>query len=417
MVDVHEASTQNHTAGFGVSAATGWVAEWNRRFGICFHEFWFASLAFQSKTRFMSLVRPNIAQIEGYIPGEQPQEAGWIKLNTNENPYPPSPRVVAAIEAAAKGRLNVYPDPLARRFCELAGHLFGVDPACILPANGSDENLTILVRTFVEAGEQIAYPYPSYVLYETLADIQGAKCARIPLRSDWSWNHEVAEPILKQTKLAFVPNPNSPSGNRWSDDDILRLVPPGGVLVLDEAYGDFCDEPHRAEILDRDAPPRIVITRTLSKSYSLAGIRFGFAIADPELIAQMRKVKDSYNCNTLSLAAAAAALEDQDWMQHNVARIHQTRDRLSQALAGLGFDVVPSQANFVWSVHPSGRHREIYEALKQRKILVRYMSFPHVPADADRPEGGVDGLRVTVGTDDEIEGFLDALRQVVAEVC
>lgn len=360
----------------------------------------------------MSLVRPDIEKIDGYTPGEQPQEAGWIKLNTNENPYPPSPRVVAAIEQTARGRLNIYPDPLARRFCELAANLFGVEPECILPANGSDENLTILVRTFVDAGEQIAYPYPSYVLYETLADIQGAQCARLPLNVDWSWNHETVAPVLAQTKLVFVPNPNSPSGNRWDDEEILRLIPSKGVLVLDEAYGDFCDKPHRAEILKRGEGKRIVITRTLSKSYSLAGIRFGFAIADAELITQMRKVKDSYNCNTLSLAAAVAALEDQDWMRQNVEKIHATRGRLSAELARIGFAVVPSQANFVWAVHPTGRHRDIYEALRQQKILVRFMSFPKLGTDRM-----VDGLRITVGTDDEVDGFLTALETVVASVC
>jgi histidinol-phosphate aminotransferase len=184
------------------------------------------------------------------------------------------------------------------------------------------------------------------------------------------------------------------------------------VLVLDEAYGDFCDQPHRAEILQRDEGGRIVITRTLSKSYSQAGIRFGFAIADAELITQMRKVKDSYNCNTLSLAAAVAALEDQDWMRQNVGKIHATRCRLSDELTRLGFAVVPSQANFVWAVHPTGRHRDIYEALKQRKILVRFMSFPKFGDGRI-----VDGLRITVGTDAEVDGFLTALETVVASVC
>eukprot|EP00913_Durusdinium_trenchii_P028349 g26577.t1 len=351
------------------------------------------------------------------MPLHEPQETGWIKLNTNENPYPPSPRVVAAIKSAAEGRLNIYPDPLAKRFCTLAAELFDVDPDCILPANGSDENLTILVRTFVDADEQIAYPYPSYVLYETLADIQGARCQRIPLQPDWSWNHDVAAQVLRQTKLIFVPNPNSPSGNRWDDSDILRLIPPDGMLVLDEAYGDFCETPHRGEILEHDARNQIVITRTLSKSYSLAGIRFGFAIADAEVIAQMRKVKDSYNCNTLSLAAAVAALEDQDSMRQNVAKIHATRSRLAEELTRLGFAVVPSQANFVWSVHPTGRHREIYEALKERKILVRFMSFPAVAEETGATGETIDGLRITVGTDDDINQFLVVLEDVLKSIC
>lgn len=358
----------------------------------------------------MSVFRPDVDRLAGYVPGQQPQEPGWVKLNTNENPYPPSPNVVSAIQAAASGRLNIYPDPLARKFCQRAAGLFDVEPDWILPANGSDENLTIITRSFVDPGELIAYPYPSYVLYETLAEIQGANCERMLLNADWSWNMPAAQAITSRAKLVFVPNPNSPSGNRWSDEEILSLVPPNGVLVLDEAYGDFCDTPHRAELLksDHEAAKRVIITRTLSKSYSLAGLRFGFAIAHPELILGMRKVKDSYNCNTLALAAAEAALADQTWMHTNTEKIRQTRQRLTDELRNLGFQVVDSQANFVWATHDSLSHAEIFEDLKKQKILIRYMKFPHVPADRSP-----DGLRITVGTDEETDTFLKHLKNIV----
>lgn len=355
----------------------------------------------------MSLFRPQVDKMQGYVPGEQPQETGWVKLNTNENPYPPSPHVVKAVQQAAEGRLNVYPDPLVSRFRELVGELFGVDENWVLPANGSDENLTILVRSFVDPGEVISYPYPSYVLYESLAEIQGAECQRLLLNEDWSWNWEQVQPQLDRTKLLFVPNPNSPSGNRWDDESLLRLIPPKGIMVLDEAYGDFCDEPHQGELLKSDAGERIIMTRTLSKSYSLAGIRFGFALARPELIAGMRKVKDSYNCNTLSIAAAVAAMEDQDWMKRNAQRIAQTRSSLSQELQQLGFVVEPSQANFVWVTHPERDHEEIYQQLKDRKVLVRYMQFPHAPQSLQS------GLRITIGTEEEIETFLFRLKEIV----
>ena len=358
----------------------------------------------------MKLVRPNVQRIEGYVPGEQPQESGWTKLNTNENPSPPSPRVVAAVENAARGRLNVYPDPLGTAFRRQTGEIFGVDPDWVLPANGSDENLTILVRTFVDPGELIAYPYPSYILYETLADLQGARHERLLLNSDWTWDHERCRDTITQSKIAFVPNPNSPSGTLWPDEDIFRLVPPEGVLVLDQAYADFCDEPRKAEILHTEAGRRIVITRTLSKSYCLAGIRFGFALAHPDLISQMRKVKDSYNCNTLSLAAATAALEDQDWMRSNADRILATRARLTAELRRFGFDVADSQANFVWTTHPERDHRNLYQELKRRKILVRYMQFPDAGPDGTE---NVDGLRITIGTDAEIDVLLDALRELI----
>ena len=354
----------------------------------------------------MSLFRPDIDRIEGYIPGEQPQEAGWVKLNTNENPYPPSPRAVEAIREAAGGRLNVYPDPLATRFRRKVAELFGLDADWVLPANGSDENLTIAFRSFVDPGDQIAYPYPSYVLYETLAHIQGARPVRLPLRGDWSWDQPRCGPIVEESKLVLVPNPNSPSGNRWTDEEILALVPPRGVLLLDEAYGDFCDDPHRAEIFKAKRARQVVVTRSLSKSYSLAGIRLGFALAHPELIIGMRKVKDSYNCDTLALAAGVAALEDQQWMRENVAKIGRTRARLTEALRRLGFRVVASQANFVWATHPERSHRQIYEELKRRRILIRYMRFPDAGADG---KTFLDGLRITVGTEEEIDRFLQEL--------
>jgi histidinol-phosphate aminotransferase len=358
----------------------------------------------------MSLFRPEVDRIAGYVPGEQPQESGWTKLNTNENPYPPSPRAVDAIRRAAEGRLNVYPDPLASAFREQAAALFGVDADWILPANGSDENLTILLRTFVSPGELVSYPYPSYILYETLADIQGALRERLPLNGDWSWDFAVTKPVVERSKLVFVPNPNSPSGNRWSDVDILALAPLEGVLVLDEAYGDFCDEPHRGELLQGDLGKRLVVTRTLSKSYSLAGLRLGFAVAHPDLISGMRKVKDSYNCDAVSLAAGVAALEDQEWMEANASRIRATRGRLSAALSESGFDVVASQANFVWCTRPGGGHVDVYEALKSRRILVRYMRFPEAGGPGSEV---VDGLRITVGTDAEIDHFLGVLREVL----
>lgn len=361
----------------------------------------------------MNLIRGDIARIAGYVPGEQPQDAGWVKLNTNENPYPPSPRVVSAIKAAAEGKLNVYPDPLAAKFCESAAKLLGLDPDWILPANGSDENLTILMRTFVDAGELVSFPYPSYLLYETLADLQGARRQRLLLNADWSWNEAAIGPVVERSKLVFVPNPNSPSGNLWSAAEIRPLVPPAGVLVLDEAYADFSDGTEQEELLQTPTGKRIIITRTLSKSYSLAGIRFGFAIANPDIIQAMRKVKDSYNCNALSLAAAIAAIEDQSWMLDNLRRIRSTRARLSAALKDLGFDVVESQANFVWATHPSGSHQKTFEVLKEQRILVRYMCFPHAG-----PNGGeeIDGLRITVGTDDEIDKLLEALTTIAPKM-
>lgn len=349
----------------------------------------------------------------GYVPGEQPQTAGWVKLNTNENPYPPSPKVVEAIQQAAAGRLNVYPDPLACNFREAAAELFNVDPAWILPANGSDENLTILIRSFCDAGDRIVYPYPSYVLYESLAQIQGCAVERLNLSENFKWTEAAAHELCKDATLCFVPNPNSPTGNCWSAEELQQLLPDNGILVLDEAYGDFADKPHRGELLrDERFSQRMVVTRTLSKSYSLAGIRFGFSIADPELTDGMQKVKDSYNCDTLSTAAATAAIRDQDWMLENRRKILETRGRLSSALPDFGFDVSPSEANFVWTTHQTGHHRQIYEGLKDKRILVRFMKFPSASSD----DANFEGIRITVGTDGEIDQLLSALESVTAHL-
>jgi histidinol-phosphate aminotransferase len=300
---------------------------------------------------------------------------------------------------------------LATTFRKKAAALFDVDPEWILPGNGSDECLTLITRAFVDPGERVSYPYPSYILFETLAELQGGRPHRLPLNADWSWNHAAIGDDIERSKLVFIPNPNSPSGNCWSADDVRRLVPPAGMLVLDGAYADFADRPLGAESLRHEGGNRVVLTRTLSKSYSLAGVRFGFAIAHPDVIRGLRKVKDSYNCNTLSLAAGLAAIEDQDWMRQNVARIRATRARLSEALRSRGFDVVDSQANFVWATRPQGGHRGLYERLKERKILVRYMRFPNAGPHADTE---IDGLRITVGTDEEISRLIESLGEVIS---
>ncbi|MEZ6041514.1 MAG: histidinol-phosphate transaminase [Planctomycetaceae bacterium] len=359
-----------------------------------------------------SVFRPAIDRMAGYTPGEQPQDSGWIKLNTNENPYPPSPMVVEAIRSAATSRLNIYPDATARKFREVAAELFGVGPDWILAANGSDENLTIITRSFCDASETIAYPYPSYVLYESLANIQGCHVERLRLDADWQWESGAAASLRERSRIFYVPNPNSPTGNRWTNPQLLELLPDRGVLVLDEAYGDFCKTPHRGELLRSDSfENRIIVTRTFSKSYSLAGIRFGFAIAHPDLIQGMQKVKDSYNCDAVATAAATAALLDQNWMLANKARILATRQRLSDSLVGMGFTAHPSEANFIWVTHPAVPHKSIYEGLKENRILVRYMSFDGATPESPR----IDGLRITVGTDAEVDQLLEVMPAVMSK--
>ena len=350
------------------------------------------------------LVRPDIAALKGYVPGEQPQAGKWIKLNTNENPYPPSPAVARAIVATTAGRtLAKYPDPLATVFRMRAAEILGIDPDWIICGNGSDDLLTILVRTFVGAGECLRMPYPSYILYRTLAGIQGAACDEFHYEPDWSLSDGFAAPLTARgddVKLAIIANPNSPSGTLLPPERIAALADRlPCALVVDEAYGDFADT-HCLDLVKHN--PRVIVTRSLSKSYSLAGLRFGFAIAQPPIIKQLMKVKDSYNCDTLAIAAATAAIDDQAWLAANRATIIATRRRLTDSMRSLGFQVQESQANFVWCTHPERPHRPIYEALKKNSILIRIMDYA----------GWGDGLRITVGTDGEIDAFLQCMKTI-----
>ncbi len=263
----------------------------------------------------------------GYTPGEQPRGGPIIKLNTNESPYPPSPRVFEALREALTGdRLRKYPDPVGTTFRETAGRVLGVDPDAILIGNGSDDILTILTRAFVPEGGLIASPSPSYLLYKTLAELQGARFRTVPFNADWSLP---APWPVDEANLTFLANPNSPSGTvvdrRQRDEMRARLR---GPLVLDEAYADFAATNALEDVRSEGNGGKTIVTRSLSKSYALAGIRFGFAVASPQLVRELVKVKDSYNCDALSLTAATAALEDQAYLHETRARILATRTRM-----------------------------------------------------------------------------------------
>jgi len=344
----------------------------------------------------MNLFRPHIRAMQGYEPGEQPREAGFIKLNTNENPYPPSPRVIEAVRREAGERLRLYPDPLATPVREAAARLYGVPPEGILVGNGSDDLLTLVCRSFVDPGETIAFPLPTYTLYRTLAEIQGARVEAVAFPEDFSLPPRLAE---VPAKVVFLANPNSPSGTLVPPEAVERFARKHpGVVVVDEAYVDFA----RSHCLSlAGALPNVIVLRTFSKSFSLCGVRCGLAFADPEVIAGMAKVKDSYNVNRLAVVAAVAALEDIEHMRANVRRIVATRERLRAALEDLGFSCYPSEANFVLARAPEGQHaRALYERLKRRRILVRYFDRPRLR----------DCLRITVGTDAEVDALLEALR-------
>ncbi|HVC94454.1 MAG TPA: histidinol-phosphate transaminase [Pirellulales bacterium] len=348
----------------------------------------------------MSYFRPAIDAMNGYVPGEQPQAGKFIKLNTNENPYPASPAVARAVQAVLERGLGRYPDPLASAFRQRAAEVLNVDPDWVLCGNGSDEILTLLTRAFVGEGQLLRLPYPSYILYKTLAQIQGARSEEISFEPDWSLADRFAS-AGDGLRLVFLPNPNSPSGTMISGERILELAERLPCpLVVDEAYADFASDNCLRLVAQNE---RIMVSRSLSKSYALAGLRFGFLVAQPRVIAGLIKVKDSYNCDALSIAAATAAIDDQNWLAANRAKIVATRAALTTAMRELGFAAVESQANFVWCPHSRVPVKPLYERLKSQRILVRYMDYA----------GWGDGLRISVGSDEQIEACLGLLKGMV----
>jgi histidinol-phosphate aminotransferase len=349
----------------------------------------------------MSQVRPNIAAMNGYVPGEQPRGMEFIKLNTNENPYQCSPAVKAAIGRVCQAGLQRYPDPAATQFRERAAELLeaeipGITPEWILCGNGSDDILTIVTRSFVDSGDVIRFPRPSYVLYNTLASIQGAKSDVVDYQSDWSLGVRFVEDDPR-LKLAFVANPNSPSGTVLSPAEVGRIAAALPCpLLVDEAYADFADTNCLPLVADND---RVMVARSLSKSYALAGLRFGYLVAQPHIVFELTKVKDSYNCDALSIAGATAAIDDRAWFERTRTAILATRARLASELRKLGFECVDSQANFVWCRHPKHSAKDLYQRLKAEGVLVRYMNY----------EGWGDGLRISVGSDEQVGALIAKL--------
>jgi histidinol-phosphate aminotransferase len=340
--------------------------------------------------------RSTVEKMSGYTPGEQPGPGeSVIKLNTNENPFPPSPKVMAAIRHIDPERLRRYPNPTADAFRAAAAEVLGVSADMILAGNGSDDILAIALRTFLGPGDTLAYPDPTYSLYPVLAEIGENRIVTVPWAAGWQLPTDAL--LGAGARAIFFANPNAPSGTLVpvaKVEALARRFP--GILLVDEAYVDFAD----ANCLPLVAScPNIIIARTLSKAYSLAGLRFGFAVAAPEIITQMLKVKDSYNCDAISIAAAIAALEDQDYARATWAHVRAERQRMSDELSRRGWTVLPSQANFILAACPGGHAAALYSALKAKRILVRFFDKP----------GLSDKLRITMGTRAENDALLAAL--------
>ena len=346
----------------------------------------------------MGYFRNNIEKAEGYISGFKPKDTNVVKLNTNENPYPPSPEVLKALAEITAEQLRRYPDPNATAFCQQAAEVNGVSPESIMCCNGGDDLLRIAIHAFCDEKRSVAYPVPTYSLYPVLAGLQNCNTVEVPFDSEFNLPAKLAG---SGAALTIICNPNAPSGSFVSIEELASLADEiNGVLLVDEAYVDFAEKSCVPLIKEFD---NLVVLRSMSKGYSLAGVRFGYAIAQPQLIAGLNKVKDSYTVDAVAIAAATAAIKDQKYFKENVEKIRKERKKLTEDLRELGFNVPNSFTNFVLAKSKICKASQIYDKLAQRDIYVRYWDMP----------GLNDKLRITVGTAEQNEKLVSALKEIL----
>ena len=352
-------------------------------------------------SRFLS---PEAARLAPYTPGEQPQDQPYIKLNTNESPFLPSPQVVEALSREEVEKLYLYSDPTCARLVGALARRYKLQPENVLPANGSDEVLAFAFRAFCGQGRPVAYPDITYSFYRSQAALFGLDARMIPLREDFTLH---VEDYLDFPGTIVIANPNAPTGIAVPRSHIQQLLEadPDRVVIVDEAYVDFGAESCVPLIPRYD---NLLVTQTMSKSRSLAGGRVGYALGSGELIAALNRVKYSfnpYNVNRLSILAGAAAVEDDEYFQACTAAIRETRTRTAAALEELGFSVLPSSANFVFARHGRLSGRELYETLKENGILVRWF-------DADRIR---DFIRITIGSRQQMAALVEQLTRLLED--
>ncbi|HEY9853542.1 MAG TPA: histidinol-phosphate transaminase [Leptolyngbyaceae cyanobacterium] len=347
-----------------------------------------------------SYFRPSIDALVGYTPGEQPKPGtNIIKLNTNENPYPPSPNAIAVLRNLDIEWLRRYPDPYANEFRKAVSEVLEVPPDWIIVGNGSDDLLNLIVRACAEKERKVVYPMPTYVLYRTLSDMQAAERVEISYGEDYRL--PIEELVATNGALTFIATPNSPSGHAVPIEDLRQLAARlSGVLAIDEAYVDFAEETALPLVKEFE---NVIVIRTLSKGYSLAGLRLGFGIANPKLLSGLFKLKDSYNIDAIACLVGAAAMRDRTYKNECAEKVKASRAKLAVDLKQLGFQLWDSQTNFYLAQPPKGNAEEIYLALKERGILVRYFKQP----------GLEDKLRITVGTDEQNQLLVGALVYLV----
>ena len=347
---------------------------------------------------------PRYANLKPYVPGEQPREKKFIKLNTNESPYPPSKRAVEAAKAEAE-RLELYSDPTAKGLCEAFAQVVGVSPDEVMATNGSDEILNFAFMAYCGADRPAVFPDITYGFYPVFANLHGIPYTEIPLRGDFTVD---VEAICQTPGTVFLANPNAPTGIALPVSEIEKILQahPNDVIVIDEAYVDFGGESSVKLIPKYE---NLLVTQTFSKSRSMAGARLGFGIGQAALIADLQTVRNStnpYNVNRMTMAAGIGALADEDYTRTNCKKIMQTRVITAEALAELGFAVLPSETNFLFAKHPKIGGYELYRALYDRGILVRHFNTPKLK----------DYNRITVGSPEQMEALLRNIKEILEEI-
>lgn len=336
-----------------------------------------------------------------YVAGEQPKGRTFIKLNTNENPYPPSPKVIEAIRAAAGDSLRLYPDPTASALRAAIGEVLGVGADQVFVGNGSDEVLSLAFRAFFDSDRPIRFPDISYSFYPVFCDFYGLAYETVPLTGDFSIP---AEPFLAPCGGVVLADPNAPTSKTMGFADLERIIAadPDRVVIVDEAYVDFGAR-SVLELVGKH--PNLLVVRTFSKSGSLAGLRVGYALGHPHLIEGLNREKDSFNSypvDRLAQAGAEAAIRDTEYYAAITERIVATRERTAEALRELGFTVPASKANFLFVSHPRFPGKVLLDGLRERGILVRWWNKPRIG----------DYLRISVGTDGEMDALVSALKEL-----
>ena len=355
-------------------------------------------------SRFWSAV---VHGLTPYVPGEQPKLPNLIKLNTNENPYPPSPKAVAAMAAqmgSDGAHLKLYPDPNSDLLKQAVARRYGLTAHQVFVGNGSDEVLAHAFLALLKHDRPILYPDITYSFYPVYCGLYGIAYETVPLTEDFTLR---VEDYLRPNGGIIFPNPNAPTGRALALGDVERIVAgnPDSVVVVDEAYVDFGGETAIPLIAKY---PNLLVVHTLSKSRSLAGLRVGYAVGSAELIEALERVKNSFNSYPLdrqAIVGAAAAIEDEAWFEQTRQAVMATRERLTADLTNLGFQVLPSAANFIFARHPARDAGELAKALRERSIIVRHFKQPRIDQF----------LRITVGTDAECQALTTALAEILAD--